>query len=608
MKKLRKIVSWFMLLTISLANSPLLYAQEIQDITEATQQQEYYQEALEEAQNEQVGTETTRSESSQSVTGTTNSTPTGDAIQQPKLEEKRNEEEEALRNQYGEPVAVSGQEQIYQVDETRFVTYIGSDVKTYKNEEGVEIPVDLSLYSYHANGEHYYLPKESPVGVVLPSQVDSETPIDVVYKDDKISLYPLEKPYENATVQENAILYNNVEGTTDVQYTVQANGVKEEIVLTKWDGKNSFTYGLDAKAYDVTLENNQVLVREKGKTEILFVLSAPLMVDEAGESSQDIRLALTKKKDNYELTLTASEDWLKSEKRQYPVRIDPTVTVPRENLLDIVTSSVHGTYQGLGYGYVGYIYSANMGVPGAPDIGKTRMYFKINYDFKNIPSEAKIDSASLNLYQYADGMGTANATYGVYRLTQDFDINTLTWLNSVGLSEEIAGENAYSAASLGYHHLDIRDAVNQWVQGLAPNYGLVVKATDENALGGGFYTTAAHTGNIAQGDFTPDKAPSITINWSVPDPVDPAFAIGDTTISLRTMVKTEKSGKLQFQGVFADGVTQPGALVDYGLSDPAKNYTGQSRASYSYKYPDTSSFISAFEAGTTQYKDKLSNW
>ncbi|MGZ7253914.1 hypothetical protein ACXWO5_09860, partial [Streptococcus pyogenes] len=94
----------------------------------------------------------------------------------------------------------SGQEQLYKVDETRFVTYIGSDVKTYKNQDGQEIPVDLDLYSYHANGEHYYLPKESPVGVVLPSQVDKERPIDVFNQDEKISLYPIDKTYENATV------------------------------------------------------------------------------------------------------------------------------------------------------------------------------------------------------------------------------------------------------------------------------------------------------------------------------------------------------------------------------------------------------------------------
>ena len=39
-----------------------------------------------------------------------------------------------------------------------------------------------------------------------------------------------------------------------------------------------------------------------------------------------------------------------------------------------------------------------------------------------------------------------------------------------------------------------------------------------------------------------------------------------------------------------------------------KDYQGVSLASYSYKYPDSSSFDSAFSKETTKYKDKLGNW
>ena len=251
------------------------------------------------------------------------------------------------------------------------------------------------------------------------------------------------------------------------------------------------------------------------------------MVDAAGEESNDITLELTKAEKQYELTVTASEEWLKDSSRSYPVRIDPTVTVPRENLLDVVTSSVRGTFLGSAYGFVGYITATNMGMPGVADIGRSRMYFKVNYDFqKSIPSEAKIDSATLNLYQYSDGLGTANATFASYRVKQDFDINTITWLSSLNLEDEISGENALSPAKLGMHHFDIRETVNGWVQGLYPNYGLVVKATNEGDYGGGFYTTEANVANNAQGGFTPDKAPSITIHWSVPDPVDVNYPIG----------------------------------------------------------------------------------
>lgn len=609
MKRLHKLTSWLLLVILLISNSPIMYAEEISRVIEQTQAEQAYQQAVTEATTQTVGSENANTEKPASEqTGSSTKKEDGDAIQQPKVTDGANPEEAALKAQYGEPVAVSGQEQLFRVDETHFVTHIGSDIKTYIDQDGVEVPVDLSLYSYHANGQHYYLPKESPVGVVLPSEVKEETPIDVIHKDEKISIYPLDKTYDQATVEKNAILYNNVDGKTDVQYTVQSTGVKEEIVLAEWDGKNSFTYGLDAEQYDVSLEDNQILVREKGKMTILFVLTAPLMVDAADATSTALTLDLKKKNERYEVTVTASEEWLSAPDRQYPVRIDPTITVPRENILDVVTSTVHGQYQGHAYGYVGYMTNLMIGVPEAKDIGRSRMYFKINYDFKkNIPSEARIDSATFNLYQYT-APGSMGTQFGAYRLKQDFDINHLTWNNSVGLEMEIAGANAISAKKIGMHNFDIRETVNSWVQGLEPNYGLVIAATDEGADGGAFYTTEATADNAGQIGFTPDKAPSLTINWSVPDPVDVNYPIGNTTINLRTMVKTDKKGQLQFQGVFADGLTTPGAQVDYNLSDASKNYQGQNSASFSYKYPDSSPFDSAFEKGTTKYKDKLSNW
>ena len=66
------------------------------------------------------------------------------------------------------------------------------------------------------------------------------------------------------------------------------------------------------------------------------------------------------------------------------------------------------------------------GVPGAKDIGRSRMYFAVNYDFrKSIPSEAKIDSASLNVYQYVDYPQT-NATFACYRINSPWNAGSRT--------------------------------------------------------------------------------------------------------------------------------------------------------------------------------------
>lgn len=633
MKKfLRGFVKYITLANLFLGSMPIAYAEDIKDAVEQSKAETYYNQTVESAQDSVVPDvesqaepppakeetkETNSSTEKQKEETTESSTVESDEkeeekkkdheIRLPEVEEKKlNEEEQALRAKYGEPISVNGQEQIYKVDDTHFITYISGELKTYKDEEGADVPVDLSLVSENEGNKTVFKPNDSPVDVVLPDKVDDSHGIQVSKGEDTLELMPKDKTYENATVKENALLYNNVDEADDVQYTITDNGVKEEIILEEWREKHQFTYQFSSEKYSATLEANQVIIRKKDKKKVLFVLSAPRMIDSSEETSDDIKLSLKEQKDHYEMTIDASEEWLKDEKRTYPVRIDPTVTVPTESLIDTVTSSVHGTYQGRGYGYVGYITQEMTGIWNAKDVGRTRIYSKINYDFSKIPKEAKIDNATYNLYQYIQYPQT-NATFSSYKLTEDFNINTLTWDNSVGLSQEPTGEKAISGAKHGMHHFDIRDAVNSWVQGLSKNYGIVVQATNENDYGGAFYTTYS-TGGPGQVDFTPDKRPSMTINWSIPDPVDINYPIKNTSIALRSMMTSDKKGKLQFQGVFADGLTTPGAIVDYELSDKGKGFGGQSFASYSYKYPDSSLFDSYFPKGTTKYKDKLSNW
>ena len=610
-KAIQKTIKCLALGLIIFSELPIAYATEIQKSIEQSQAEKYYQETIHDVQDVVVpntnDTQTIVPETkiNQGATDVVDSSQ--EEIKLPKIKPNKESEEEAeLKNQYGDPIVINGQEQVFKKDDTHYITYISGDVKTYTDVNGTTFPVDLTLVSAVEDGKAVFKPTGSPVDVTLPSKVEKSSGIKISKDKATLELVPKDKIYENATVKENAILYNNVDDSDDVQYTITDNGVKEEIILDKWRDKHEFSYLFSAEQYHATLENNQVVITKKGDKKTLFVLSAPAMIDHSGEKSDAITLSLKESKDQYELTIDADKDWLKSPDRSYPVRIDPTVVVPTENLIDSVTSSVHGTYQGRGYGYVGYITSDMTGIWNAKDVGRTRIYTKVNYDFSKIPKEAKINSATYNLYQYVQYPQT-NATFSSYKLTQDFNISSLTWDNSVGLSQEPTGENAISPAKYGMHHFDVRDTINSWVQGLSPNYGLVVQATNENDYGGAFYTTYS-TGDVGQDDFSPDKRPSITINWSVPDPVDVNYPIGNTTVNLRSMMSSNKSGKLHFQGVFADGITTPGAIVDYQLSDPSKSFSGQSYASYSYKYPDSSLFDSAFEKGTTKYKDKLANW
>ena len=270
----------------------------------------------------------------------------------------------------------------------------------------------------------------------------------------------------------------------------------------------------------------------------------------------------------------------------------------------MTTSSEKGTYSQAAYGCAGYVDAQVTGIPGS-NLGRTRMFFRINHSFKDlIPEEAAVTSATLNTYEYSAYKSTA--TFACYRLKEAWSTGTITWDNSVGIGREIAGEDAARPAKKGCQSFDIRQSVNDWIHGLAPQHGLMVMATSESTRGATFYTPASNS--AAQPLFKPEYKPYIEINWNYPDPVPPDYPLDNTALTLRTMMDCHMNGKLQFLGVFADGTATPGSQVLYALSDPDKGYTALAAAGYTKKYPNTKDFESAFPATTTRYRDKQGNW
>lgn len=268
------------------------------------------------------------------------------------------------------------------------------------------------------------------------------------------------------------------------------------------------------------------------------------------------------------------------------MKIDPNVTVPASKIETATVSEHHGRYASKAYGYVGDLTATMIGVPGSKDLGRTRMYFAINDDFSGIPEGSKINSAVLRIYQYTNM--TSSTQIACYRVEDLYDISTIDFEKAVTLNETIAGENAISSSKVGFHEFDIRQTVNDWVQGIAENYGLSVKAVNEFDPAGAFFTPYSSSSNGGQSNFTEDKAPQIIVDWEVPNPVDVNYPLDNTTINLRTIIENSKDGKLHVHGIFADGVAQPGATVSYALNDSSKeNQTNAVIASPSYKYPDS---------------------
>lgn len=514
--------------------------------------------------------------------------------------------EQTETDEFGEPVVISEHSKIYQTGDNTFKTVYSEIPNTFK-ENGKQKEYDNTLVlKEKVVGQDYYTNKQSDIDVKLPSEIKENKGITFEYGKTKVDLIPTEGDYSKSAVKENAILYNDVYDGIDVQYTIHELGLKEDIILNKHVDKTSFTYKLDTHGAEARLENGVINLYEKKSDEPALTLSAPMMTDADANVCENVELTLTEEKGEYIVTVTADKDWLDAAERAYPVKIDPNFTVPTSKFTVVTASELRGVYLGKSYGYAGHLTDDNIGVPGAGDLGKTRMYFEIDEDFSSIPEGSKINSASLRIYQYMNY--SSNTDFQCFRIEDPWSSNTLEWADAIKLNQSPCGETSIVSSSVGFHEFDCRETVNNWVQGIQENYGLVVQATDETRTGSPFFTPLSAASNPGQEVFTPDKAPQLIIDWEVPNPVEPNYPLDETTVTLRTIIETSKDGKLRFCAVFADGVATPGAAVEYVLNDNSKNQHGIVPALPSYKYPDSTGWNSQFPARATKYKDILGNW
>lgn len=389
---------------------------------------------------------------------------------------------------HGTPIAINEYSKIYKTGDNAYQTVYTTVPNTYKDSFGKQQEIDTTLVKKNEFfGEEYFTSNANSLAVKLPLSIDKGD--GVTYSKDGVSIkmIPLEGDYTKIAVKDNAVLYNNVFDGIDVQYTSLETSIKEDIILNKYVNKNEFKYQLQADNVDVRLENGVINIYKWNNNTPVMSLTAPLMTDSVGNMNENVKLSLEKKLGNNYITVTADKDWLSSSERVYPVKIDPNVTIPASNVTVITTSEYRGTYAGKSYGYVGSLSGDEIGVPGA-DLGKTRMYMKVNADLSSIPSEARIDNATLQVYQYTRPGGNNGEIFTSYYLQDNWNPATINWANSLGLSKEPSGDGCTSGSNIGFHSFDAKTAVNNWFSGSSSNYGFVITAANEILTGAAFFT------------------------------------------------------------------------------------------------------------------------
>jgi hypothetical protein len=128
-----------------------------------------------------------------------------------------------------------------------------------------------------------------------------------------------------------SISYEGVQDGVDIEYIVNGSSVKENIILEHYVNNFSMSFVYSVKNLSLLEGDNGTysFVNQDGKT--IFELTDLIMYDSKENESSQIKISVIEiKKGEYEITITPSNEWLKTS--SYPVTIDPTIHSVLQNI------------------------------------------------------------------------------------------------------------------------------------------------------------------------------------------------------------------------------------------------------------------------------------
>lgn len=366
----------------------------------------------------------------------------------------------------------------------------GNNVYTTKDGQNYEISVPEDIFdgalSYSYDGYEISLTYQ---GRANQGQENKTKKAKVKKKDNKkkknlsAEKTDIAEYNNNYMILDNAgsvISYEDVEIDTDFDYEISALGIKEDIIVKTQQNNYKYSYILETGGLVPSVESdNTIILTDTETNSVVYIIEAPIMYDNAGAESTDIKIKLKDKQDKYELIIEADKKWINAEEREFPVTIDPTVR------LDIDKSHINDTYVDAKspttpFPNSGYLYV------GRNSLGLTRTYVK--FELPTLPKYSMIVSAAFSMFLYESDIAVSGAVMNLYDLANQstWSSSSITW-NNQPVSKEENGANSLTVvdycdygSNVGHaYNWDVTKVVKKWYSGEVNN-GVLVAPSNES--------------------------------------------------------------------------------------------------------------------------------
>lgn len=329
----------------------------------------------------------------------------------------------------------------------------------YQNDNGKWVEYNNSLKAKNSTATtdevlaEEYTNKSSDIDIKLSNKAKSNNMVKVSSAD-----YSISWGYDNANKSKAKIikddtklsgndkfttlknltsetLYEDVFKNVDLQYFVTSTGVKENIILKSSDVQNEFNLTYKIKNLTAKQTDDYTITLYNKSSKEVYRIVAPYMIDAKGETSTQLKLSIESQKgSNLNVKLTTDYWFIHSIGRNFPITIDPEITLKTKSSLNEAYKSGylmnHGPY------YIGNDAFTTVKVNSLQSLGSGEKIISAKYNFNIKNNDTLFNNAEDNaIIVNAHKMTQYNST--VSYDSQVIDYDSLTFADNGSLTFDL---------------------------------------------------------------------------------------------------------------------------------------------------------------------------
>ena len=134
--------------------------------------------------------------------------------------------------------------------------------------------------------------------------------------------------FDSNNKKRNKNTYENVDINTDLEYVLEGNNIKENIIVKEKSDSYEYNFLFELKGLKVRLSEDNESIEIYNDEKVEFIIPAPFMYDANGNRNDNVYYEIEENgMDSYIFTVVADKEWINNEERTFPVIIDPQIVV-----------------------------------------------------------------------------------------------------------------------------------------------------------------------------------------------------------------------------------------------------------------------------------------